>query len=586
MQLAKIVIENFRSIKSQTIVFDNNCLILLGKNEAGKSNILKAIAAVFGQYAVSDRDKRKRIENEKIDDYFVRAIIKLTEKDFDEILSRFQTQYTNTECIVFKNHKTIRDFIKSVFYEYLVRINIAADEKTYFTYWRYSGTDFEYEKDIYLNGKSFTNDEIGEKQNLETCISCISDLIKELYNENPYQCHYWQHNENNLLPNNVTISDFIATPAKNKSLENIFILCKRGNIGQEFSDALSQDGDYENLLSQISETVTKTFRGIWKDFKDTSIELRPNANEIIIKVVNKTKYSFEDRSDGFKKFISILLMLSTKARANRMSERDIILIDEPDQSLYPTSARYLRDELIKISEKAKMIYSTHSQYMIDSDCIDRHLIIEKKDDITTAIKPDRNSPFSNDELLRRAIGTSIFECIQDKNIIFEGWLDKELFQKYCAFNKNAKDYKNIGITYLKGISGVECLVQLLILANKKFIIVSDSDTVSEKKRKEFAINYPDFSDSWLAYADIAKNVSTMEDFMSPELITKCINEEYSNFVFDEKKNAIDNIESMTNGDKEQKQAIKNKIIQNIRKGDIKQEYGNFIACLKGKIDKL
>ena len=44
MELKKIQIRNFRSIKSEDIVFSHNCLILLGKNEAGKSNLLKAVA--------------------------------------------------------------------------------------------------------------------------------------------------------------------------------------------------------------------------------------------------------------------------------------------------------------------------------------------------------------------------------------------------------------------------------------------------------------------------------------------------------------------------------------------------------------
>ena len=66
MELKKIQIRNFRSIKSEDIVFSHNCLILLGKNEAGKSNLLKAVASVFGKYEVSNKDRRKRVDNEKI----------------------------------------------------------------------------------------------------------------------------------------------------------------------------------------------------------------------------------------------------------------------------------------------------------------------------------------------------------------------------------------------------------------------------------------------------------------------------------------------------------------------------------------
>ncbi|MDR2836341.1 MAG: AAA family ATPase [Bacteroidales bacterium] len=580
MQLTRIQIKNFRSIKSQTIEFDHNCLILVGKNEAGKSNILKAIAAVFDKYIVSDKDKRKRIDNEKIDAYYVRAILKLSDDDFKEILTRFQSQYTNTESIVFKSGKMLLDYINLVFREFLLQIDIANGGKTHYSCCSYNESDWKLESDIYLQGNSFTITVVEAKQDIK---SLLFKIVQKLYNENPYKCHYWKYDESYLLPSSVVITDFTTNSSKYKSLENIFSLCKRENIKKEFDDAILQDGDYQNLLEQVSNEVTDTFRSIWKDFKETSIKLSPDGVNILIKIKDKVQYSCEDRSDGFKKFITILLMLSTQMRAKKLGERDIILIDEPDQSLYPTSARYLRDELLKISEKAKIIYSTHSPYMIDSNCIDRHLIVEKKDEVTTANKQEKNASFSNDELLRQAMGTSIFECLQDKNIIFEGWLDKELFQKYCDFNKKTKEFDGIGKVYLGGISGVETLVQLLILANKKFVIVADSDKASIDKQKEFTENYKEFSNCWLAYADVVKNVSTMEDFITAEHITKCIKQEFSDFKYNELKNAIKNIESVTKPDKEQKQKIKNKLVEELDKNSIKDDYNQFINRLESRI---
>ena len=585
MELVKIQIENFRSIKSQTIVFDHNCLILVGKNEAGKSNILKAIAAVFGQYEVSNRDKRKRIDNEKIDakNYYIRAILKLSEKDFDKVLKRFQEKYTNTECIVFISGKTLRDYIKSAFYQLLIRIDIANEKSTRYVYWTHTKDDFKLKNEIYLSANDLNTVKTGTKQSL---LPLIFDEVVELYNENPYNCHYWEYDSKNLLPNSIDVADFREDPSVCLPLKNIFTLSNREDIEQEFTDAESEDGDYENLLEQVSKKATQVFRTIWQDFKDTSIELRKDGTEILVKIANKAKYSCEDRSDGFKKFISILLMLSTQTRTNKIGERDIILIDEPDQSLYPTSARHLRDELLKIAEKAKVIYSTHSPYMIDSDCIDRHLIVEKKDDITTANKQVGNASFSNDELLRQAIGSSIFECLQDKNIIFEGWLDKELFQKYCSLYKKTNDFNNIGKVHLDGIKGVETLIQLLILANKKFIIVTDSDAVSNQRRKDFEKNYREFAKCWLSYADVIKDISTMEDFITSTHISNCIKENQANFVYNESKSAIENIDVAFKNDKELKQSTKNNIVKKLSKKDIKDEYNTFIAHLKETVDKL
>jgi predicted ATP-dependent endonuclease of OLD family len=278
-------------------------------------------------------------------------------------------------------------------------------------------------------------------------------------------------------------------------------------------------------------------------------------------------------------------MLSTEARSKKLGERDIILIDEPDQSLYPTSAEYLREELIKISETAKIIYTTHSPYMIDSSCIDRHLIIEKHDDVTIINKQDENAPFSDDELLRRAIGSSIFEIIKPKNIIFEGWLDKELFCKYCDYNK-IKDFNQVGIVYLGGISGVETLVQLLILANKKFVIVADSDAVSKSKQNVFEENYNEFKSSWLSYGDVVEGIQTMGDFLSIDCITKNLQKEISDFAYDTSKKAIENIEKVVNNSKDKKQQIKKELIKKIRKTDINDNYSLFINQLIIKLKEV
>lgn len=584
MELSRVHIKNFRSIKDTVINFDNNCLILLGKNEAGKSNVLKAIAAVFDKYQVSNKDRRKKIANEKIDEYFVRIIIKFNSLDYLQIHSLLDKKFSNLNLIKFKSSASIFDLFHSIFDEIIIQIDIADDEESYLTQWLKSKKDFEPLEELFLTASNeITLENTGKKFDL---LSEVFIIVKSYYKSRPYRCNYWQYEQGYLLPNSVSIQNFINNPSDFKALKNIFTLCKRENIKSEFEDAMSEDGDYINLLEQVSKEVTLVFRKIWKDFKDTSIELIPNGEEILIKVCNKTKYSFEDRSDGFKKFISILLMLSTQSRSNKIHEKDIILIDEPDQSLYPTSASFLKDELLEISKKSKVIYSTHSQYMIDSNNLDRHLIVEKKDDVTTITKEDKNAPYSKDELLRRAIGSSIFECLQPINIVFEGWLDKELFVKFNEFNKTTSDFKNIGITYLGGISGAESLISLLLLANKKFIVVADSDEVSKNKKIDFQKNFPAFKDNWIGYEDLDKSFSTMEDFFKNDYINNKILELNPSYKYDENKDAISNIDKAVSKDKEKKQLIKNSLIKDLKKENIKEEYVSLIEFIKEKIKSL
>jgi len=582
MKLDYIHIKNFRSIKNENIKFTHNCLVLLGKNEAGKTNVLKAIASLFEIYKVSNKDKRKRIENEKITENYIRAVFDLTSSDFKIIEERFKKKYKGFENVKFKSGKSFSEYLQKVFKCLLLQIKIADNQKPEFSYWKYIGTDFELDKQIFISENTIsTSGIINFNINVK-----ILELVKDLYNENPLKCHYWQHANSFLLPNTVNIQDFISDPSDFKALENIFALCGREDIENEFETAKAEDGDYSNLLEQVSKKVTSTFQKIWKDFRGTSIQLIPDGEEILIKIVDKAKYNFEDRSDGFKKFISILLMLSTKSRSNKMLETDIILIDEPDQSLYPTSAKYLKNELIEISKKSKVIYSTHSQYMIDSDNLDRHLVVEKTDDVTTIKKEDANAPYTTDELLRRAIGSSIFECLKPKNIIFEGFLDRELFNTYLKFNKVEFENNNCGTVYLSGIIGAETLVQILILAQKKFIIVADSDETSNKKRMDFEKNYPEYKNCWLSYSDIFKQASTMEDFFTIDYVKAQLKKSGLEQTYGESKNVNFNIEKAVNKDKELKQTFKKNLLLSAKKIDILNEYGDYIKALKDKVSNL
>ncbi|MBR3567005.1 MAG: AAA family ATPase [Salinivirgaceae bacterium] len=583
MKIKEIHIENFRSIKSETIVMDKNCLILLGKNEAGKSNVLKAIAAIFGQYSLTVKDQRKKINNEKINNRCIYATFEYVDEDVEKIEESLLKKYATLKDLTFKNGKSLKDYIISELPYVLYEIRISNNTKAEFLHSEERQMNIVPEKEIYQNGAIISFQPQGNKIDLFTLV--IAEIGK-LYSENPYKCIFWRYDNNLLLPDQVPVNQFTANPSQYKSLENIFIMCNRANIAHEFKEVHEQDGDYVNLLDQVSKEVTKVFRKIWKDFKSTSIELTPDGGNILIKVSDNAKYSFADRSDGFKKFISILLNLSTQSRSGKIGERDIIIIDEPDQSLYPTSAKYLRDELLRISEVSRVIYATHSQYMIDSECLDRHLIVEKNNDITTIHKETGFAPYSDDELLRRAIGCSIFECLQEKNIIFEGWLDKELFKKFLSITAQ-DDFRNIGKTFLHGISGVETLASILILANKKFIIVADSDKPSSDKRKDFEKNYSEYKDCWLAYGDIEKCISTLEDFVNSSVIEKVINENgYPDFKYNNNKNAIENIETCIK-DREEKQKIKRLIIDRVlKKEDFKSSYIGFVNAIREKMSAL
>jgi len=198
------------------------------------------------------------------------------------------------------------------------------------------------------------------------------------------------------------------------------------------------------------------------------------------------------------------------------------LIDEPDLWLHPSGARFLRDELIKISENNYVVYSSHSIFMIDRSCINRHYIVEKEKEITQ-IKIANESNVVKEEVIYNALGFSFFESLKSKNILFEGWLDEKLFEK--AMEKIPSQYsdlkakfKDVGTCFGYGVNSLAQITPLLKLAGRVAWIISDNDVAAKSMKKDYIKNHG-YGD-WLTYEDVDPNlkVVTGEDFIKVSAI--------------------------------------------------------------------
>lgn len=567
------------------------CLILVGKNEAGKSNILKAISAVFNGYKVSIKDQRKTALDD--DEYYIYAIFKLNQDIFDCVERKLTEEYTIKDLDIFEDNLSIANFIKDAFDEIVLRLYIKDNDMPNLTYWiheelkdKYKVSNlFYYSTDskqiAKLEGES--NSPLLEPLTYDHMKTIVFEIIKNIISmENIYKrVMFWEYSDSHLLPSNVNIENFKSNPDICMPLKNIFYLSNIKDIQQDIENAAKKDKGLHSFLDNISNKATKEFREIWPDLKNIKFIIRKDGEEFDIRIQEKEFYSNEDRSDGFKRFIAILLILSIEYRTQKDYSR-LILFDEPDAFLYPTSARFLKEELLKISEKAVVIYSTHSPFMIDNECIERHLVIERKDDISEIVPQDK-SPFQEDELLKRAIGSHIFESIQSKNIIFEGYTDYKVFKNTY---KN-KDFKDCGLVYMGGIKEVNTITTMMMLTGKKFLIVSDSDETSKNKRKDFERDFPTLEENWLEYDEIfdkSNMIKTLEDFYKLDYLSDKIKQYNESYKYDENKSSIDNIDKAVSQNKEKKQEIKNALAINAKNENIKKEYFHFIQKIKDKLD--
>jgi predicted ATPase len=539
MKLDYVDIKNFRSIKNQLIRFDDGCQVLVGINEAGKSNILRALSLLDPNAVFSNADIRIELEDEKPgEDSHVRFVFKLNQNEIEEVYEAVRAKFHARDIeqpIVQLGEKkyTLREFC-SLRNEAIYTVNIREDKRSnqywnlYGTYkviggWRRiklptEGVRAELAgkpETLQIIGVDFVNTSLYKAFDgtLLTAITAseISDMIgaeaiKIVKRELP-NCVYWKYSDEYLLPSRVNSVEFAKNPDACIPLRGMFELA--GYTGAEIGEAITQAKSqaphiYTNLLKKVGSRATKYLRGIWKDHKTITIELGKNGDfiEPVIKD-DQVALNFENRSDGFKRFVSFLLIISAKVHTDTLTDT-LILVDEPEIALHPSGARALMKELIEIGNKNYVVYSTHSIFMIDKENIERHLIVEKKGETTVATKAEK-SRVQDEEVLYSAIGFSMFETLKEKNIIFEGWNDKRLFEAgrltYLKANQDKKEALNpIGLTFAEGIKDVKNVAKFLELANRGCLIISDADGAG-KQHKSLYESERGYG-RWITYSDI------------------------------------------------------------------------------------
>lgn len=541
MELNKIFFKNYRSLKELELDFNENLLVLIGKNESGKSNILKGISLLNESFSSASEDMREALPDEdEVDDSYVRFVFDLNEDEVNEVFENAKEHiygFDDKEIIAKRRDGSasysLKEFCK-LNNQGTYRIDIKENSRgaRYWTIYSYpylAENDFlelkdkddnPIEEDFKIASKSAISGENLEKFKTAT-MSTIGgliggEIIKVINNYLP-TLQFWKYDSSNLLPAAVNIQEFIDAPEDILPLKHIFNLAGISEIEDVITKA--QDGSknrFKNLLKRVSTKATAHFNDVWKSYGDIKISLEQNGDEIDCNIEEQNKFSFDQRSDGFKRFISFLLSVSAKDRNNELSN-SFLIIDEPDLGLHPSAVRDLRDELISLSSNCFLVVATHSIFMIDPDNLERHRIVNKVSEITE-IEIPKSHNLAEEEVMYRAMGYSIYETLNEENIVFEGWRDKKLFQVASSKPKHGmktafSKLEKYGICHCNGVRQIKNVTPIFELGKRHCIIVSDVDLSSKKYQKEHKRNHA--HGAWYTYKDVDANVKavTGEDFL-------------------------------------------------------------------------
>lgn len=345
---------------------------------------------------------------------------------------------------------------------------------------------------------------------------------------------FWNSTNQYLINEPIDLNEFKDNCNSSIVLKNIFNIANISdeNIPIRLNDCLESDEEREELAEMLSEEVSKHINSIWKEHK---ISFKITIESDFICRVNifdndnkRPKYKMEQRSDGFKQFISILLILSAENKANSL-KNSLILLDEPEVHLHPSGIKYLRDELFEIAKNNIVLIATHSTYMIDKINLDRHYSVVKNKSITEVTKIEKNNPYQ-EEVIYEALGTSVYEHIEPNVIIFEGKTDKDAFDIFKDKFKKDLNIKNITTISADGVTNIPKYVKFF---NNKLVngfILVDSDSAGRNARDNILKENSNLtSKNTFEINDIydLKKESTLEDLFPKDILENVLLNKFS-----------------------------------------------------------
>ena len=388
MQLLSLTIKNFRSIEIETFIVkkisDNSyTFTLIGINESGKSSFLKAISLIDNddEKIVFPKDYFEESEPisifldyklEPLDEKRLKAI--LIEKGFDrDIVSRVKVERINI-YVTFDpdENATKKNFDKVVFRDKIFK-------------------DYVLQEDKPVKKDRSETQEYQEDFDLE---KYFETYFPQYFWKISHRIIFWKSDSKHLINDQIDLNVFAADPENTSiPLLNCFELAGVGqdDIAKQVTRIKTDSAEISNLQDKLSDKVTAHIKKIWPS---NAVKIKFQINNSFLSFLiedEKVRYkskTTEQRSDGFKQFISFLLTISAESATNQLTN-SILLLDELETHLHPQAQEYLKDELIKITKNEDnniVFFATHSNYMIDKYHIERCFRVLKHSNRKTGLE--------------------------------------------------------------------------------------------------------------------------------------------------------------------------------------------------------
>lgn len=298
------------------------------------------------------------------------------------------------------------------------------------------------------------------------------------------------------------------------------------DLNEEVKKASAQDKEQRMLdLNDASLTLTEEIASRWSQ-KKYEVRFEADGQHFITFVKDvgvPALVPLEDRSKGFQWFFSFDMMFMYETRGE--FKNAIILLDEPGLHLHAAAQRDLLDRMRAYSKSNQLIYSTHLPFMIEFTRLDNIYVAEELATEGTKVHKnwataDKDSRFTLQAALGLSWSQSLF--VAQHNLIVEGVTD---FWFLTCLSTMLRDAGQVGldpqlvVTPVGGASKAAYVGTILRGQKLNVAVLLDSDA-------EGKTAYEQLVKSWILQAKHVLSVGDVLGVKEPRTLEDLFDEAY------------------------------------------------------------
>ena len=312
-------------------------------------------------------------------------------------------------------------------------------------------------------------------------------------------------------------------------------LDKLVQLGEESSNAI-EERQYE--LDDGAATLTNTISGRFRQ-RRYEITYRLDAQHFFTFVKDDRDpalIKLEERSKGFQWFFSFDLMFMHESKGTFAG--CVILLDEPGLHLHPEAQKDLLDRLEYYAKENTLLYTTHLPFMIDLNHPDRIRVLKEMEKGIVVTTNLTESPPEAKFVLQAALGMDASQSflVAKRNLVVEGvddyWVLTKLSNLLQLDGKEGLP-EDVLITPGGSASTVVHIATIMIGQNLDVVALFDSDDEGRQAQKKLDHNWlTQFKETQTKTILLGEAVGACGDFALEDLfpenfITDIVKEAYS-----------------------------------------------------------